>query len=76
MHNGENLLLIAASDRYRFSCKLLDKLFTKAEQAKGTVEATGAGAYPSLDSERIKILKGKKVDKLIKCFNENAFLSF
>ena len=48
-----------ASDRYRYCCKLLDKLFTRQEQACGAVEPSGAGKFLTLDIERLDILKGK-----------------
>ena len=48
-----------ASDRYRYCCKLLDKLFTRQEQACGAVEPIGAGNFLTLDVERLAILKGK-----------------
>jgi hypothetical protein len=48
-----------ASDRYRYCCKSLDKLFSRQEQARGAVEPTGAGNFLTLDVERLAILKGK-----------------
>ena len=59
MFNEQNLLSIHASDHSRYACKLLDQLFSKEEQAIGHVEPTDAGAFATLDKEKLKILKGK-----------------
>jgi hypothetical protein len=37
---------------------VLDVLFTKEEQKNGCIEPSGAGAFLTLDIEKLKILKG------------------
>jgi hypothetical protein len=61
MYNGHNLLNINASDRYRYSCKVLDVLFTKKEQKIGCIEPSGTGKFLTLKVDRLKILKGNVI---------------
>ena len=59
MYDDKNLLEVNATDKYRYCLKLLDVLFTKEEIKWGSVEPTGAGAFPALNNEKILILKSK-----------------
>ncbi len=59
MYDDKNLLEVNATDKYRYCLKLLDVLFTKEEIKVGSVEPTGAGAFPALNNEKILILKSK-----------------
>ena len=57
MYNGQNLINVNASDRCRYSCKVLDILFTKKEQQNGCIEPSGTGKFATLNVDRLKILK-------------------
>jgi hypothetical protein len=59
------LLEVNAAHKYRYCLKLLDVLFTKEEIKGGSVEPTGAGAFPALNHEKILIIKLKFYLKII-----------
>lgn len=63
MYDDKNLLEVNATDKYRYCLKLLGVLFTKEEIRWGSVEPTGAGAFPDLNHEKILIIKSKILSK-------------